>query len=241
MAPFAPDQTFPNALQVAPGQSPHWLGTDDLGRDVLSRLLYGARITFGLGLSVVFLSTLLGCLLGLWAGVEGGRIDAALMRATDILMTLPSLLLALVVVSVLGPSLENTVLAITIVSLPGVIRIVRGAAQVEMRKSYIEAALAQGSRRSRLALRQVLPNCMASLAVQVCLGLSDAILNASALGFLGLGVQPPTPEWGVMLADGRAYLESAWWMVTFPGVAILVTVLAFNLLGDHLQQLWFRR
>lgn len=217
------------------GQAQHFLGTDDIGRDTLSRLIFGARISLGIGLLSVLLSTIVGICFGLLSGYVGGRTDHIIMRATDILLSLPTILLAIVVVTVLGPSLWNAIVAVSVVALPGFIRIVRGTVLAEKQKPYVTASLSFGASHLRLALLNILPNCMAPIIVTATLSFSDAILNAAALGFLGLGAQPPTPEWGVMLADARAYIETAWWQVTLPGLCILIIVLSFNLLGDGLR------
>ena len=246
LAPYAPTQIFEDSLRSPPlgleGADPRFIfGTDDLGRDLLSRILLGARVSLGIGCLVVVISAVFGTVLGLAAGLVGGWVDTVISRAVDILLAIPSLLLAIIVVALLGPSLLNTVVAVSLVGLPGFIRVVRAAAMAERTKAYTEAAQSFGVGPWRLALLHILPNCMAPLLVQASLGFSDGILNAAALGFLGLGVQPPTPEWGVMLADGRSFVETAWWVVTLPGLSLLLVVLAFNLLGDRLQQIYFSR
>jgi dipeptide transport system permease protein len=184
---------------------------------------------------VVALSVVVGIALGLIAGFFRGVLEIAIMRLMDIVLTLPSLLLAIVIVAILGPGLINAMIAVAIVVLPHYVRITRAAVISETSKDYVTAARASGATRARLMFSEVLPNCAAPLIVQASLGVSTAILDAAALGFLGLGAQPPTPEWGTMLADARQYIQSAYWVVTFPGLAILVTVLAFNLLGDGLR------
>ncbi len=211
------------------------LGTDDVGRDQVSRLIYGARVSLGAGFLVVLFSTSIGTLLGLVSGYFGGLIDQAIMRATDVLMALPSTLLAIVVVAMLGPSLTNGIIATSIVAIPGFIRLVRATTLVEKSKQYVTASRSFGASHAWIMFWNILPNTMATLIVQATLTFSDGILNIAALGFLGLGAQPPTPEWGTMLADARPFIESAPWLVTLPGLCILMVVLAFNLLGDGLR------
>ena len=211
------------------------LGTDAIGRDMLSRLLHGARLSLVIGVAVVAVSVLLGTILGLTAGYFRGIYEIAVMRAMDIILTLPSLLLAIVIVAILGPGIMNAMLAVAVVILPHYVRITRAAVISETSKEYVTAARMNGASHLRLMVNEVLPNCAAPLIVQASLGISTAILDAAALGFLGLGAQPPSPEWGTMLADAREFVLRAWWVVTFPGIMILVTVLAFNLLGDGLR------
>ena len=211
------------------------LGTDAIGRDILSRLIHGARLSLLIGIAVVILAVFAGTVLGLVAGFFRGMIEIVIMRLMDITLTLPSLLLAIVIVAILGPGLMNAMLAVSVVLLPHYVRIARAAVISEVAKDYVTAARVTGAGRMRLMFKEVLPNCVAPLIVQATLGISTAILDAAALGFLGLGAQPPTPEWGTMLADAREFVVRAWWVVTLPGIAILVTVLAFNLFGDGLR------
>jgi dipeptide transport system permease protein len=211
------------------------LGTDGIGRDILSRLIYGAQYSLMIGLIVVTLSLSTGVLLGLVAGFNRGSVDTLIMRFMDIILALPSLLLAIVIVVLLGTGLTNAMIAVAITNIPHYARLTRAAVLTELTKDYVVASRVAGAGTLRLMFKTVLPNCLAPLIVQSTLGISSAILDAAALGFLGLGAQPPTPEWGTMLADARQYIDSAWWVVTFPGLAILVTVLAFNLLGDGLR------
>ncbi len=217
------------------GSLDHVLGTDDFGRDLLSRILYGARISMLVGLVSVSISLFFGTLAGAVAGFYRGKIDNLIMRGMDLLLAFPSILLAIVIVAFLGPSLRNAMIAIGVVSIPRYARIVRGSVLEEYAKDYVQAARALGAGDRRLIFVHILPNCLAPLIVQTTLGFASAILEAAALSFLGLGAQPPTPEWGAMLANGRALVLRAWWAVTFPGVMILLAVLGFNLLGDGLR------
>ena len=240
LAPHAPDLTNPAMFLKPPfwqagGSTTYLLGTDAIGRDILSRLMYGARLSLTIGIAVVALSVLVGTALGLLAGFFRGIFEIFIMRLMDIILTLPSLLLAIVIVAILGPGLMNAMLAVAIVVLPHYVRITRAAVITEASRDYVTAARMCGAGRMRLMFREILPNCTAPLIVQASLGISTAILDAAALGFLGLGAQPPSPEWGTMLADAREFVLRAWWVVTFPGLAILITVLAFNLLGDGLR------
>jgi len=240
LSPYSPQATDNTVFLQPPvwqkgGQWAHLLGTDAIGRDMLSRLIYGARLSLLIGVSVVLISVFTGTLLGLLAGYLRGMFEIAVMRLMDIILTLPSLLLAIVVVAILGPGLANAMVAVAIVVLPHYVRVTRAAVIAEMSRDYVTAARMGGAGHWRLMLSEVLPNCAAPLIVQASLGISTAILDAAALGFLGLGAQPPSPEWGTMLADAREFVMRAWWVVSFPGLAILVTVLAFNLLGDGLR------
>jgi len=240
LAPYPPDLTNNAAFLQPPawqagGSWAYPLGTDAIGRDILSRLIYGARLSLLIGIAVVALSIIVGIALGLVAGFARGFTEIAIMRMMDIILTLPSLLLAIVIVAILGPGLMNAMLAVAVVILPHYVRLTRAAVITETSKDYVTAARANGAGTLRLMFSEVLPNCAAPLIVQASLGVSTAILDAAALGFLGLGAQPPSPEWGTMLADAREFVLRAWWVVTFPGLMILITVLAFNLLGDGLR------
>lgn len=211
------------------------LGTDAVGRDILSRLIHGARLSLFIGLVSVSLSLSLGIVLGLVSGFLRGWAEFAIMRLMDIMLALPSLLLAIAVVAILGPGLINAMYAIAVVMLPHYVRLMRASVITELSKDYVAASRIAGAGTLRLMFDTVLPNCTAPLIVQATLGFSSAILDAAALGFLGLGAQPPTPEWGSMLASALEFIMSAWWVVTFPGLAILISVLAFNLMGDGLR------
>ncbi len=211
------------------------LGTDPLGRDMLSRLIVGARFSFFVGVVVVSIAASGGILMGLMAGFSPKWVDTIIMRIMDVILAFPSLLLALVLVAILGPSLTNAMIAIAIVLQPHYVRLTRASVLSELQKDYVTSARVAGAALPRLMFITVLPNCLAPIIVQAALSFSTAILDAAALGFLGMGAQPPTPEWGTMLAEAREFILRAWWVVTFPGLAILVTVLAINLMGDGLR------
>ena len=240
VAPHSYTEQFRDFTKLPPawvegGNPQFWLGTDALGRDMLSRLIFGARISLFIGLSVMIVSVIAGIVLGLVAAYFGGAIDAVMMRMMDLILSIPSLVLAILVVSILGPSLINTIVAVSVVYLPNYVRLVRASALAEFGKDYVIAARVAGVGPIRLMFKTVLPNCLAPLIVQAALGVSNAILEAAALGFLGLGAQPPVPEWGAMLADSREFIRSNPWIVTLPGLAILISVVAINLFGDGLR------
>jgi len=213
----------------------HPFGTDQLGRDVLTRVLYGARISPVIAFFVLLFSCLVGIPLGIVAGYLGGVIDDVLMRITDVFLAFPALLLALAFAAVLTPSIGNTTLAIALTWWPWYTRLIRGQAASVAGRQYVEAARALGVSHRRILLRHILPNSITPLIVQVSLDVSAVILTASALSFLGLGAQDPTPDWGLMVSQGQSYFTTQWWLVTFPGAAILLTAVAFNLLGDGLR------
>lgn len=240
VAPHDPAEQFRDFVLLPPAwiEGGSWafpLGTDDIGRDMLSRLIHGARLSLFIGLLVVTLSLVVGVALGLLAGFYGGASDTLIARFMDILLSLPSLLLAIVVAAILGPGLVNAAIAVSVVIVPHYARLTRASVMAERGREYVTAARLAGASDRRLMLVTILPNCAAPLIVQATLGFSTAILDAAALGFLGLGAQPPTPEWGTMLSSSLQFLQRAWWVVTFPGLAILITVLAFNLMGDGLR------
>src|SRR6185312_2279371 len=240
LAPHEPYLQYRDAVLVPPvwqegGRSAYLLGTDAVGRDILSRLIYGARYSLFIGIVVTTVAMFCGILIGVIAGYFRGWIDTAIMRLMDIILAFPSLLLALVLVAVLGPGLINAMIAIALVYQPHFVRLTRAAVMAEKSRDYVVAAKVAGAGPLRLMFRTILPNCMAPLIVQGTLSFSNAILDAAALGFLGMGAQPPTPEWGTMLAEAREFILRAWWVVTLPGIAILVTVLAINVMGDGLR------
>ena len=240
IAPHAPNAQYRDAVLVPPfwqegGRAAYLLGTDAVGRDILSRLIYGTRFSLFIGVIVTTISLVGGIVIGVIAGYFRGWVDTVIMRLMDIILAFPSLLLALVLVAVLGPGLTNAMIAIALVFQPHFVRLTRAAVMAEKTRDYVVAAKVAGAGNLRLMFRTILPNCMAPLIVQATLSFSNAILDAAALGFLGMGAQPPTPEWGTMLAEAREFILRAWWVVTLPGLAILITVLAINLMGDGLR------
>ena len=240
VAPYSPLEQYRDAVKLPPafvegGRAAFWLGTDALGRDTLSRLIPGARISLFIGLTVVAVSMVAGVALGLFAAFYRGIIETVIMRTMDLIIAVPGLVMAILIVAVLGPNLTNTIVAVTVVYLPRYVRLVRGSALGELGRDYVIAAQVAGVRKLRLMFVTVLPNCLAPLIVQAALGVSEAILEAAALGFLGLGAQPPVPEGGAMLADSREFIRSNPWIVTLPGLAILITVVSINLMGDGLR------
>lgn len=219
-------------------QSPstdHWFGTDDFGRDILSRIVYGSRISLRIGLIAISLALTGGTLFGLVAGYRGGMVDMLIMRLMDLMLAFPSILLAIAIVAVIGPGIENAILAVSIVLVPQFARLVRSSVLTVREATYVEAARALGATESRLLFYSILPNCTAPLIVQTTLGMGTAILDAAGLSFLGMGAQPPVPEWGAMLSGGRELLLRAPWVMTFPGLAIFTVVLGLNLFGDGLR------
>ncbi len=234
LAPFDPTEQALDRMLQPPGAG-HLLGTDDLGRDILSRLLYGARVSLGVSVAAVGLAFGLGGLLGLAAGYRGGWFDEILMRVLDGLLAFPAIVLALAITAVLGPSLGHAMIAIAIVGVPGFARLARGQVLTLRSREFVEAARALGARDSRLLARHIVPGMLAPVVVHASLRLAFAIVTEASLSFLGLGTQPPTPSWGAMLNAGREYLEMAPWISLAPGVAIFLTTLGFNFLGDAIR------
>lgn len=226
-------QNLMERLQAPSGK--HWLGTDEFGRDIFARIVHGARVSLTVGIVAVSISIIFGGILGAISGYYGGKLDNIIMRAMDIFLAVPSILLAIAIVSALGPSIINLMIAIAISSIPRYARIVRASVLSIRDQEFIEAARAIGASNTRIILRHIIPNSLAPVIVQGTLGVASAILSTAGLSFIGLGIQPPAPEWGSMLSGGRQYLRYAWWVTTFPGVAIMITILSLNLLGDGLR------
>ncbi|MGD9829130.1 MAG: nickel transporter permease [Hyphomicrobiaceae bacterium] len=221
--------------RLQPSSARHWLGTDEVGRDVFSRIVYGSRVTLYIVLLVALIVAPIGLVVGTVAGYFGGLIDTALMRITDVFLAFPGLVLALAFVAALGPGLENAVIAIALTSWPGLARLARAETLVVRSSDYIAASRLQGASSFRIIWRHIMPMCLPSLIVRVTLNMAGVILTAAGLGFLGLGAQPPMPEWGTMLSTGRRFMLDHWWIAAYPGIAILLVSLAFNLFGDGLR------
>ena len=225
------------AERLKPPSAVHLFGTDELGRDILSRIMYGARISLRIGVLVVLIAGGLGALTGAISGYVGQRVDNLIMRVMDVVLSFPPLVLALALAAALGPDLNNAILAVAFVMIPKFARLVRGEALAVKERQFIAAARAAGAKRLWIILHHILPNCLASVIVLATLVLGEAILIAASLSFIGLGAQPPTPEWGAMVSVGRKFLMDQWWYATFPGLFILVTVIGFNILGDALRDI----
>jgi ABC-type dipeptide/oligopeptide/nickel transport system permease subunit len=235
ISPFPPIEQHLDSTLTPPLHKGYVLGSDDLGRDIMSRLFYGARISLLIGAISVSISLVFGCTLGIASGYYGGAFDLIVMRFVDILLSFPYILLAIVICAALGPSMQNAMIAIGILGIPNFARIIRSSAMAEREMDYVTAERSLGASNLRLIFTAVLPNCAAPIIVQATLSYATAIISAAGLSFLGLGAQPPTPEWGFMVASGQEFISTAWWVITFPGLAILFAVLGFNLLGDGLR------
>jgi peptide/nickel transport system permease protein len=236
LSPYGPTKQSLRDRLEAPSTA-HWFGTDSYGRDILSRVLYGGRLSLTVGVLSVLIGVTFGSLAGIVAGYAGGAIDDVIMRLVDMIMSFPTILLAIVIVSTLGPGLTNAMIAIGVSSIPAFARVVRGTTLTAKTNDYVEAARSVGAGNSRILFRHILPNVVSSVTVIATLRLARSILTAATLSFLGLGVQSPAIDWGAMLDSGRAYMVSAWWVSVFPGVAIMIAVLGFNLLGDGIRDL----
>lgn len=234
IAPYGYDDQNLKARLIGPG-SEYLLGTDNFGRDIFSRIVYGSRISLQVGFIAVGISAIIGGALGSIAGYYGGKLDNTIMRLMDVLLAIPSILLAISIVAALGPGLQNVMIAVGIGSIPSYARIVRASVLSIRDQEFVEAARAVGANDFRIITKHILPNAMAPIIVQATLGVAGAILSAAGLSFIGLGIQPPTPEWGAMLSSGRDYLRDHWHVATFPGLAIMITIFALNLLGDGLR------
>lgn len=240
ISPYDPETTDLRARNTPPaweaeGSSSHWLGTDPVGRDMLSRIIYGARVSLFVSFTVTVLATIIGVTFGLLAGYYGGVIDEALMRIADLFLVFPFILLAITVIAVLGSGLRNLLIVLVVTGWVQHARLVRGQVLGLRSVQYVEASRVAGARNARLIARHILPNVLASVIVLATMQLAFVLLTEAALNFLGLGVDPSTPTWGSMISQGRTYIYNAWWVITFPGIAILLTVLAINLLGDWLR------
>jgi peptide/nickel transport system permease protein len=237
LAPYDPAKPDFAALLQAPS-SEHFLGTDAMGRDLFSRLLHGTRVTLMVGVMAVSITFFMGTLIGVISAYIGGIVDNVLMRIMDILLALPSIIMAMAIVAILGPSLTNAMIAIGISSIPSFARVTRGATLAIKSSGYVEASHALGSSKRWILWNQIMPNIMSTLLVYTTLLIGIAILDTSALGFIGLGAQPPTPEWGTMLSEGKEYIQDAWWLATFPGLAITAIVFIVNMLGDAVRDIF---
>lgn len=233
-AKYGEDEQIYSDAFISPNLA-HPLGTDNYGRDILSRIIWGTRTSLMIGLLAVCVSLLIGGMCGLLAAYYSGKTDNIIMRIMDVLYALPSLLLAIAIASSLGSGLKNVILAIAISQIPSFARVVRAAALTVRNQEYIEAARSIGSSPLRMMFKHILPNCLATIIVQATLGVANAIISGAALSFVGVGVQPPTAEWGYMLNSGRQYIRQAWWIITFPGIAIMITIFSLNMLGDGLR------
>lgn len=237
LAPHDPTQPYYEALLSEPSAD-HVLGTDSIGRDVLSRLLHGARVTLMVAVMAVSITFITGTFIGVTSGFLGGVVDTVLMRVMDILLAIPNIIMAMAIVAILGPSLTNAMIAVGIAGIPKYARLTRGATLSVKSSGYVEASRAVGTSHTRILLYQIMPNIMSPLLVYTTLQIGIAILDTAALSFIGLGAQPPTPEWGTMLSEGKEYIHDAWWLATFPGISITIVVFTVNILGDALRDIF---
>ncbi len=234
IAPYDPIKLNPSDSLLAPSLH-HLMGTDQFGRDILSRVIYGARVSVAMGLVAVAISVTIGSVLGLVSGYYLGAVDMVVMRLVDVMLAFPGILLALVIIAILGPNLSSAMIAVGVSGMPPFIRVVRGSVLTLREREYIEAVRVTGARNARIIFRHIMPNVLAPVIVLSTLGIPSAIISGAALSFLGLGIKPPTADWGAMLNTGRSFLSTAWWLSTFPGLAIVVMVMAINLFGDGLR------
>ena len=239
IAPYPEDALGAVHLErkLQPPSAAHWFGTDEVGTDVYTRVILGARVSLQIGLVITVIAALIGVPLGVVAGYLSGTLGELIMRVTDVFLSVPALILALAVVGALGPGIVNAMLALSLVWWPGYVRLVQGKTLALKQETYVEAARAVGTGRLRIVFVHILPNCVSAIVVKASMDMGMAILAAASLGFIGLGAQPPYPEWGAMISHGRNYLPTWWWYSAFPGLAIYLTVLGFNLLGDGLRDL----
>lgn len=236
IAPYDPNfMNMPERLQ-APSAA-HLFGTDEMGRDILSRVMYGARISIAVGVIIVAVSAAIGVVLGSVSGYFGGKADQAVLAVTDMILAFPSMVLALALTAAMGPGLLNTMLAVIIVRIPMYTRLMRGQVLAVKEQQYVRAARTFGEKPFWIVARHIVPNCLTPLMVQMTLGIGDAILIASSMSFIGLGAQPPTPEWGAMISTARVYAIDQWWYAAFPGLSILITIMGFNLIGDGIRDI----
>ncbi|ATW27650.1 ABC transporter permease [Candidatus Formimonas warabiya] len=240
LAPYPEDATGAThpEISLAPVSGAHWFGTDELGRDILSKIIYGVRISLFSAFITIFFAVLLGAFLGAIAGAKGGWLDELIMRVTDTFLSFPPLLLAIAIAALLGPSLINAQIAIVASWWPWYTRLMRGQAISVKEKQFVKAAEAIGTKQMTIVFRHIVPNCISPLVVQASMDMGGVILTIAALSFLGLGAQPPTPEWGLMVSTSKNYFLNAWWYSLFPGMAIFITVLSFNLIGDGLREVF---
>jgi peptide/nickel transport system permease protein len=224
--------------RLQPPSPTHWMGTDDVGRDVFTRLVVGSRLSLGAGFVILLSASIVGMTMGIVSGYAGGRVDTIMQRITDIFLTTPDLILAMAVTAALGPSLLNVVWALSLVWWPGYCRLTRGEVLRAKEEAYVEAARSIGAPSHRLLLRHIVPNILTPTLVKASMDIGFAVLSLAALGFIGLGAQPPTPDWGKMISDGRQFLPESWWITLFPGIAIFLTVFGFNILGDGIRDVF---
>lgn len=236
LAPYDPNEMNIPARLQAPGAE-HLFGTDEMGRDILSRVMYGARISIAVGVIIVAVSAAIGIVLGSVSGYFGGRADQAVLAVTDMILAFPSMVLALALTAAMGPGLLNTMLAVIIVRIPMYTRLMRGQVLAAKEQQYVRAARTFGEKPFWIVVRHIVPNCLTPLMVQMTLGIGDAILIAASMSFIGLGAQPPTPEWGAMISTARVYAIDQWWYAAFPGLSILITIMGFNLIGDGIRDI----